>query len=715
MAGSRRRKHEIVFILCAILDCHGFRELSQILGDTFVKEVMDPRTPCRVKVSGPMVMNGIDLKTINTIRFLSIDAVEKAKSGHPGLPMGAAPMAYTLWKNHLCFSPKNPLWFNRDRFVLSAGHGSMLLYSLLHLFTENLPMEELKNFRQWGSKTPGHPEVHITPGVEATTGPLGQGISNAVGMAMAERYLAETFNREKFEVVDHYTYVLASDGDLMEGVAQEACSLAGHLKLGKLIVLYDDNSITIDGSTGLAFSEDLGMRFKAYGWQVIEVRDGNSLDEVNSAILLARKVTTKPTLIQVKTRIGYGSPNKVGTAAAHGSPLGEKEVAETRRNLKWPEEKFLVPLDVREALGKVQEEKARKETKWKNLMEQYRLQYPEDHDLFMAFTTGKLLKGIDTDQLYAFTDKSMATRKASGKILTTLTKEIRNLVGGSADLAESTSTLLKDEKDFEFGSYGGRNIRFGLREHAMGAILNGMTLHGGLKVYGATFLVFSDYMRPAIRLAALSKLDPVFIFTHDSIGLGEDGPTHQPIEHVASLQLIPGLQVIRPADAKETAAAWIKALETRDRPTALILTRQDLPVLKETSKDAEKGGYILIKEKKKKPDMIIMASGSEVRLAVEAQKTLKGKGIDVRVVSMPSVTIFKEQKKEYIEEVLPKDVKLRIAVEAGVGAVWNEFLGRKGKFIGLSDFGHSAPGAVVMEKLGFTAENITETAMKMMK
>lgn len=660
-------------------------------------------------------MNGIDLKAINTIRFLSIDAVEKAKSGHPGLPMGAASMAYTLWKNHLAFSPKNPLWFNRDRFVLSAGHGSMLLYSLLHLFTENLDLDDLKNFRQWGSKTPGHPEVHLTPGVEATTGPLGQGISNAVGMAMAERYLAETFNRERFDLIDHFTFVLASDGDLMEGVSQEACSLAGHLKLGKLIVLYDDNSITIDGSTGLAFSEDLGMRFKAYGWQVIEVRDGNSIEEVNSAILLAKKVTTKPTLIQVKTRIGYGSPNKAGTAAVHGSPLGEKEALQTRLNLKWTEEKFHVPEEVREAMMKIREEKLRKESKWNNLMEQYKVQFPEAYTMFMAFMKGKLLKDIDADHLYEFPEKSLATRRASGKILNSLTKDIRNLLGGSADLAESTSTLLKEEKDFGYGSYQGRNIRFGLREHAMGAILNGMTLHGGLKVYGSTFLIFSDYMRPAIRLAALSKLDPVFIFTHDSIGLGEDGPTHQPIEQIASLQLIPGLQVIRPADAKETAAAWIKALETRDRPTVLILTRQDVPVLKETSRNAEKGGYILIKEKKKKPDLILMASGSEVRLAVEAHKMLKGKGIDARVVSMPSITIFKEQKKEYIEEVLPKDVKMRIAVEAGVGAIWNEFLGRKGKFIGLTDFGHSAPGEVIMEKLGFTAENVADIAMKMMK
>lgn len=660
-------------------------------------------------------MNGIDLKAINTIRFLSIDAVEKAKSGHPGLPMGAAPMAYTLWKNHLAFSPKNPLWFNRDRFVLSAGHGSMLLYSLLHLFTENLDMEDLKNFRQWGSKTPGHPEVHLTPGVEATTGPLGQGISNAVGMAMAERYLAETFNRERFDLVDHFTFVLASDGDLMEGVSQESCSLAGHLKLGKLIVLYDDNSITIDGSTGLAFTEDLGMRFKAYGWQVIEVRDGNSIEEVNSAILLAKKVTTKPTLIQVKTRIGYGSPNKAGTAAVHGSPLGEKEALQTRLNLKWTEEKFHVPEEVREAMVKIREEKLKKESKWNNLMQQYKIQYPEAYSMFMAFMKGKLLKDIDADHLYEFSEKTLATRRASGKILNSLTKSIHNLMGGSADLAESTSTLLKAEKDFGYGSYQGRNIRFGLREHAMGAILNGMTLHGGLKVYGSTFLIFSDYMRPAIRLAALSKLDPVFIFTHDSIGLGEDGPTHQPIEQIASLQLIPGLQVIRPADAKETAAAWIKALETRDRPTVLILTRQDVPVLKETSRNAEKGGYILIKEKKKKPDLIIMASGSEVRLAVEAHKILKGKGIDARVVSMPSITIFKEQKKEYIEEVLPKDVKMRIAVEAGVGAIWNEFLGRKGKFIGLEDFGHSAPGEVIMENLGFTAENVADTAMKMMK
>lgn len=662
-----------------------------------------------------MIMNGIDLKTINTIRFLSIDAVEKAKSGHPGLPMGAAPMAYTLWKNHLSYSPKNPLWFNRDRFVLSAGHGSMLLYSLLHLFTENLEMDDLKNFRQWGSRTPGHPEVHLTPGVEATTGPLGQGVSNAVGMAMAERYLAETFNRDRFDLVDHYTFVLASDGDLMEGVSQESCSLAGHLKLGKLIVLYDDNSITIDGSTGLAFTEDLGMRFKAYGWQVIEVRDGNSIEEVNNAILLAKKVTTKPSIILVKTRIGYGSPNKAGTAAVHGSPLGEKEVEQTRQNLKWTEEKFHVPEDVREAMAKVMQEKLRKETKWNNLLEQYKVQYPDEHSLFLSFLKGKLLKDIDTDHLYEFTEKALATRRASGKILNSLAKQIRNLMGGSADLAESTSTLLKEEKDFGYGSYQGRNIRFGLREHAMGAILNGMTLHGGLKVYGSTFLIFSDYMRPAIRLAALSKLDPVFVFTHDSIGLGEDGPTHQPIEQIASLQLIPGLQVIRPADAKETAAAWIKALETRDRPTALILTRQDVPVLKETSRDAEKGGYILIKEKKKKPDLILMASGSEVRLAVEAHKILKGKGIDSRVVSMPSITIFKEQKKEYMEDVLPKDVKLRIAVEAGVGAVWNEFLGRKGRFIGLDDFGHSAPGEVIMENLGFTAENVAETAMKMMK
>jgi transketolase len=656
--------------------------------------------------------NPIEKMAINAIRVLSIDMVEKAKSGHPGMPMGAAPMAYVLWTKFMRHNPDNPHWFNRDRFVLSAGHGSAMLYSLLHLTGYDLPMEELKQFRQWGSRTPGHPEYGHTPGVEATTGPLGQGISMAVGMAMAERHLAAKFNRENFPVVDHYTYVIASDGDLMEGVAAEAASLAGHLKLGKLIVLYDSNDISLDGDLALAFSEDVKKRFESYGWHVLKVEDEDDLDALSAAIREAQAVTDRPTLIEVKTTIGYGSPNKAGTHKVHGAPLGSEEAALVRKAYGWPsDEPFFIPEEVRQHFAEWKEKAKQAEAEWNSLMEAYRDAYPELAAELDLAITGRLPEGWDRDlPVYPADDKGMATRKASGEAINAIAKNVPTLFGGSADLASSNNTTMKEEGVFGVEDYTGRNVWFGVREHGMGAALNGMALHGGVRPYGATFLVFSDYLRPSIRLAALMQLPVTYVFTHDSIAVGEDGPTHEPIEQIPSLRLIPGLKVIRPADANETMAAWRLAMEEQDGPTALILTRQNLPVLKgtaELAKDGvQRGAYILSEAANGRPQAILIATGSEVSLAVQAQKQLAEKGIHVRVVSMPCRERFDQQSEEYRQSVLPKEVSVRVAIEAAHPMGWERYVGEQGAVIGVDRFGASAPGSLVMKEYGFTVEHV---------
>ncbi|MBN2908638.1 transketolase [Polycladomyces sp. WAk] len=656
--------------------------------------------------------NPIEKMAINAIRVLSIDMVEKANSGHPGMPMGAAPMAYVLWTKFMRHNPDNPQWFNRDRFVLSAGHGSAMLYSLLHLTGYDLPMEELKQFRQWGSRTPGHPEFGHTPGVEATTGPLGQGISMAVGMAMAERHLAAKFNRENFPVVDHYTYVIASDGDLMEGVAAEAASLAGHLKLGKLIVLYDSNDISLDGDLALAFSEDVKKRFEAYGWHVLKVDDEDDLDALSAAIREAQAVTDRPSLIEVKTTIGYGSPNKAGTHKVHGAPLGAEEAALVRKAYGWPsDEPFFIPEEVRRHFAEWKENAKQAEAEWNRLMESYREAYPElaaELDLAIA---GRLPEGWDRDlPVFPADDKGMATRKSSGEAINALAKNVPTLFGGSADLASSNNTTMKEEGIFGSEDYTGRNVWFGVREHGMGAALNGMALHGGVRPYGATFLVFSDYLRPSIRLAALMQLPVTYVFTHDSIAVGEDGPTHEPIEQIPSLRLIPGLKVIRPADANETMAAWRLAMEEQDGPTALILTRQNLPVLEGTAELAKdgvrRGAYVLSEAANGRPQAILIATGSEVSLAVRAQKQLAEKGIHVRVVSMPCRERFDQQSQEYRQSVLPKEVSVRVAIEAAHPMGWDRYVGERGAVIGVDRFGASAPGSLVMKEYGFTVENV---------
>jgi transketolase len=656
--------------------------------------------------------NPIEKMAINAIRVLSIDMVEKANSGHPGMPMGAAPMAYVLWTKFMRHNPDNPKWFNRDRFVLSAGHGSAMLYSLLHLTGYDLPMEELKQFRQWGSRTPGHPEYGHTPGVEATTGPLGQGISMAVGMAMAERHLAAKFNRENFPVVDHYTYVIASDGDLMEGVAAEAASLAGHLKLGKLIVLYDSNDISLDGELALAFSEDVKKRFESYGWHVLKVEDEDDLDALSAAIREAQAVTDRPSLIEVKTTIGYGSPNKAGTHKVHGAPLGAEEAALVRKEYGWPyDEPFFIPEEVRQHFAEWKEKAKQAEAEWNRLMKAYREAYPElaaELDLAIA---GRLPEGWDRDlPVYPADDKGMATRKASGEAINAIAKNVPTLFGGSADLASSNNTTMKEEGIFGAEDYTGRNVWFGVREHGMGAALNGMALHGGVRPYGATFLVFSDYLRPSIRLAALMQLPVTYVFTHDSIAVGEDGPTHEPIEQIPSLRLIPGLKVIRPADANETVAAWRLAMEEQDGPTALILTRQNLPVLEGTAELAKDGvrhgAYVLSEATNGRPQAILIATGSEVSLAVQAQKQLAEKGIQVRVVSMPCREWFDQQSEEYRQSVLPKEVSVRVAIEAAHPMGWDRYVGERGAVIGVDRFGASAPGSLVMKEYGFTVDRV---------
>jgi transketolase len=651
---------------------------------------------------------------INSIRFLAVDAVQKANSGHPGLPMGAAPMAYVLWKNFMKFNPKNPKWFDRDRFVLSAGHGCMLQYALLYLMGYDVTLEDLKQFRQWGSKTPGHPENFETPGVEVTTGPLGQGVGNAVGLAIAEAHLAAKFNKPGHTIVDHYTYAIAGDGCNMEGVASEAASLAGHLKLGKLIVLYDSNSISIDGGTDLAFTENVGARYEAYGWHVLYVEDGNSdLDAISRAIAQAKAVTDKPSFIVITTTIGYGSPNKSNTAGVHGSPLGKDEITLTKEALGWPlEPTFYVPDDVLKHFRTAVDDGAKAEADWNDRFAAYEKAYPAEAAEFKRMVAGQLPDGWK-EALATVATQQNSTRNLSGFCLNALAPVMPELIGGSADLAHSNMTYLKGIADFQAGSYDGRNFRFGVREHGMGSVLNGMTLHGGLIPYGATFLIFSDYMRAAIRLSALSQVRVLHIMTHDSVALGEDGPTHQPVETLASLRAIPNLIVMRPADAKETVGAYEVALTHTATPTLMAFTRQSVPNLEGTSiEGTHKGGYIVVDVPN--PDLILIATGSEVQLAVTAAATLAGEGKAVRVVSMPACELFDAQPKAYRDSVLPPSVTKRISIEAGTTFGWHKYVGSDGVAIGIDRFGASANGNVCLEKFGFTVENLLDTARSLL-
>ncbi|PYZ98113.1 transketolase [Alteribacter lacisalsi] len=653
--------------------------------------------------------NTVENLSISTIRTLAIDSIEKANSGHPGMPMGAAPMAYTLFSNYMNHNPKNPEWFNRDRFVLSAGHGSMLLYSLLHLHGYDVSMDDLKSFRQWDSKTPGHPEFGHTPGVDATTGPLGQGLAMATGMAMAERYLASTYNRDSYNVVDHYTYAICGDGDLMEGVSSESASLAGHLKLGRLIVLYDSNDISLDGDLDKSFSESVEDRYKAYGWQVIRVEDGNNLDEINRAIEAAKE-DDRPTMIEVKTTIGYGSPNRSGSNESHGKPLGEEEAKLTKDYYKWTfENDFHVPDEVRSHYAELAELGAEKEQQWNDMFEGYKEAYPELASELELAISGDLPEGWDKDVPVYSTDDKLATRASGGEVLNAIGKNVPYVFGGSADLASSNNTMLKGVEDFTRENYSGRNIWFGVREFAMASAVNGMALHGGVKPYAATFFVFSDYLRPAARLSALMQVPVTYVFTHDSIAVGEDGPTHEPVEQLPAMRAIPGLSVIRPADGNETAAAYKLAMESKNEPTALVLTRQGLPTLEGTDKKAyegvKKGAYV-VSEANGDMDGILIATGSEVSLAVEAQQALEKEGLFVNVVSMPSWDRFEKQSAEYKESVIPKDVKARLAVEMAASLGWERYTGDHGAVLGIDRFGASAPGGKVMEEYGFTAENV---------
>ena len=672
-------------------------------------------------------MKNLDELCINTIRMLSVDMVQQANSGHPGMPMGAAPMAYVLWTEFLKHHPKNPEWPDRDRFVLSAGHGSALLYSLLYLTGYDLPIEELKRFRQWGSKTPGHPEHGLTPGVESTTGPLGQGFGNGVGMAIAERFLAARFNRPGHEIVNHYTYSIVSDGDLMEGVASEAASLAGHLKLGKLIYFYDNNSVTLAGAARLTFTEDVCKRFEAYGWHVQRTDDGNDVEAISKAISAAQNETARPSLISIRTHIGYGSPRKQDTFEAHGSPLGTEEVVATKKNLGWPvEPAFYIPEEALAHFRRAIPQGAKLEEEWKARLDSYGKAFPELRVEWDQWMNSILPEGWDKD-IPAFSPdpKGLATRSAGGQVMNAIASHLNFLIGGSADLNPSTNTVLKGKGNFQppgegdgtiQGSvsgpwgYEGANIAFGVREHGMGSILSGMALHGGLLPYGSTFFVFSDYMRPAIRLAALMKLHVIYVFTHDSIAVGEDGPTHQPVEQLFSLRVIPGLTVIRPADANETAEAWRIAVENKNGPTAIILTRQNVPVMDRgrvsPATGLRKGAYILSDSSSGKPDVILIATGSEVYLALEAQEKLLGEGVKARVVSMPSWDLFDQQPEAYRHQVLPPDVTARVSVEAGVTLGWHRHVGMEGEIIGIDHFGASAPGNVVLKEFGFTSIHI---------
>lgn len=654
----------------------------------------------------------IEEMSVNAIRVLSADAIQKANSGHPGLPLGTAPIAYELFSKHMNYNPQNPEWINRDRFVLSGGHGSMLLYSLFHLFgIGNLSLDEVKNFRQFGSLTPGHPEYGHTVGVEATTGPLGQGMAMAVGMAMAEAHLASVFNKEGYPVVDHYTYVLGGDGCMMEGISSECFSLAGTLGLSKLIVFYDSNNISIEGSTDIAFTEDVVTRFKAFGFQTIEVEDGNDLCAIGKAIEEAKADKTRPSLIKVNTLIGYGCPAKQGKASAHGEPLGVDNVAALKENIGWPcKGDFEVPQEVYDHYKELSANMAKAEDKWNELFAAYVEKYPEMKELWDNYFDGYDMSDLfNSDEYWAKGDKAEATRNTSGAILNMIKKAMPNLIGGSADLAPSNKTNMKDAGDFSKDNYAGSNLHFGVREQAMAAIGNGLMLHGGLKAFVATFFVFSDYVKPMARLTALMQLPLTYVFTHDSIGVGEDGPTHEPIEQLAAFRSLPGFTVFRPCDRTETAAAWMYAVENECGPTGLVLTRQNLPQMEGSSKDALKGGYIIADSQKEVPDAIIIASGSEVSLAVNAKEELKKDGIDVRVVSMPSMELFDKQSAEYKESVLPNAVRKRVAVEALSDFGWYKYVGLDGRVIAMEGFGASGPAATLFEHFGFTVDNVVKT------
>ena len=660
-------------------------------------------------------MSNIDNLSVNAIRVLSADAVQKANSGHPGLPLGAAAIGYELWANHLNHNPKNPSWENRDRFVLSGGHGSTLLYSLLHLFGYGLTLDDLKNFRQWGSKTPGHPEYGVTTGVEASTGPLGAGMAMAVGMAMAETHLAAKFNKEGYPVVDHYTYVLGGDGCMMEGINYEAFSLAGTLKLNKLIVLYDSNKISIEGNTDIAFTEDVPARFKAMGFKVLEVKDGNDISEIGKAIEEAKEDKESPSFIKINTKIGFGSP-KEGSADVHGAPLGADNIIAMKKTLGWPsEEPFFVPDEVYENYKAKAENLAKKEEEWNKLFKDYCEKFPEMKTLWDEYKDEtKADKLLDDEDFWSYEEKADATRNLSGKVLNKLSAKLPTLFGGSADLAPSNKSYVNGAGDYSAENYAGRNVHFGVRELAMTGIGNGLVLHG-LKAYVSTFFVFSDYVKPMARLASLMEIPLTFILTHDSIGVGEDGPTHEPIEQLAEFRAMPNFNVFRPADATETIAAWYSAVTSKETPTALVLTRQNLPQLAGSSKEALKGGYVVADSSKETPDAIIIASGSEVSLSIEAKEALAKEGIDVRVVSMPCMDIFEKQPQEYKEKVLPKSVRARVAVEALSEFGWGKYVGLDGKTVCLDRFGASAPADVLFKEFGFTVDNVVKAVKEVIK
>lgn len=659
-------------------------------------------------------------KSINTIRFLAIDGVQKANSGHPGMPMGCAPFAYHLYKNIMKHNPANPKWLNRDRFVLSGGHGSMLLYSILHLSGYALPLDELKQFRQWGSLTPGHPEVGLTPGVETTTGPLGQGLANAVGMATAYAFLSSTFNKDDIKLLDHYIYATVGDGDIMEGISHEVSSFAAHNKLGNLIVIYDDNNVTIDGKVSLSMSEDVIKRYEAYGWHVQKVADGNNLEELDAAIKNAQAVTDKPSIIAAKTIIGFGSPNKANTSAVHGAPLGEDEVIATKKNLGCDDlTPFTVTDDVYAHFAEIKTKGAEVEKNWTKLFKEYKSKYPAEAKLFSDVMSGNFGEAwIEKLPMTTEWGKKIATRQASGNVINAIAETLPTLFGGSADLAPSNNTMMKGISVFSAANKGGRNLHFGIREHGMGSIMNGMALYGGVIPYGGTFLIFSNYMRPSIRMASIMDITPIYIFTHDSIGLGEDGPTHQPVEQLADLRAIPGVVVLRPADANETSYAWKAALLSKKHPTAIALTRQGLPTInREIFAPAEnvlKGGYVLNPDVKN-PDVILIASGSEVAVALGAMEELKKNNISARVVNMASFELYDAQNEEYKESVLPKSVRARVSIEAGISQGWDKYVGLDGKTISLNHFGASAPMEILFEKYGFTVENVVKTALEVVK
>ncbi len=656
----------------------------------------------------------IDQLSVNTLRFLSVEAIQKAKSGHPGLPMGAAPAAYALWAKNMRMNPADPKWDDRDRFVLSAGHGSALLYSLLHLFGYNITIDDLKNFRQLDSNTPGHPEYDIERGIETASGPLGQGIAGAVGMAIAETYLAAQFNRPGYDVVNHYTYALCGDGCLMEGVSAEAASLAGTLKLGKLVVLYDCNNITIEGDTCTSFTEDVLKRFEAYGWQTITVEDGNDVDAIDKAIKEAKAEADKPSIIKIMTKIGYGAPNKQGKASAHGEPLGEEEIVLAKENLGWEyKEAFYVPEQVKENISDITKAGAETEKEWKAMFEAYAKEYPELAEQWNNWHNGELPDLLNNEDYWTY-EGDIATRASSEKVLNKLSKLVPNLIGGSADLAPSNKSVMKDREYYSPENRTGSNMHFGIREFAMTVIANGMYLHGGLRPYIAGFFVFSDYMKAGLRMSALMGLPVISIFTHDSIGVGEDGPTHQPIEHLAALRSMPNYTVIRPCDSRETAAAWYAALSRKTSPTGIILSRQNLPLLDGTGKEALKGAYILKNSKKETPDVILMATGSEVELIYKAWDILQEKGIDARVISMPSWEIFEEQSDEYKESVIPMSVRKRVAVEAAGDFGWHKYVGLDGEVISMNGYGASAPAGKLFEKYGFTVDNVVDTVIRVM-